>query len=426
MPGFVHDVCSAVHPMAVGSPALAGFPLAEQGLEWLQPDLPLAHPFDDGSAAILYRSLEETCARLGTDGARYGSVVGPLVERWPDLMAEVLQPVLHVPRHPLLLARFGWQACWPASMAARRMFRTPAARALFAGLAAHSVLPLSAPGSAAFGWILAGAAHAVGWPIPRGGSQHIANALAGYFTSLGGKIVTDTRVQSLANFGHEALILCDITPRQFLEIADERLTNSDGLKKYRYGPGAFKIDWALSRPVPWKASECSSAGTLHLGGSLDEIEASEKDATAGTVSERPFVLFVQPSLFDNSRAPAGSHTAWAYCHVPHGLNVDMTSRIEAQVERFAPGFGACILARHTFAPAQLEKHNANLVGGDITGGLQDLRQLIFRPTRSLYRTPLKNVYLCSASTPPGAGVHGMCGYNAARVALRDFGAEPRT
>jgi len=405
--------------MAVGSPALAGFPLAEQGLEWLQPDLPLAHPFDDGSAAILYRSLEETCARLGTDGARYGSVVGPLVERWPDLMAEVLQPVLHVPRHPLLLARFGWQACWPASMAARRMFRTPAARALFAGLAAHSVLPLSAPGSAAFGWILAGAAHAVGWPIPRGGSQHIANALAGYFTSLGGKIVTDTRVQSLANFGHEALILCDITPRQFLEIADERLTNSDGLKKYRYGPGAFKIDWALSRPVPWKASECSSAGTLHLGGSLDEIEASEKDATAGTVSERPFVLFVQPSLFDNSRAPAGSHTAWAYCHVPHGLNVDMTSRIEAQVERFAPGFRACILARHTFTPAQLEQHNANLVGGDITGGAQELGQLINRPNSRRYRTPLRNLYICSSSTPPGGGVHGMCGHLAALAALAD-------
>lgn len=409
----------------MSSPAFAGFPLAEQGLEWIQPGVPLAHPFDDGSAAIIHQSLHQTCARLGRDGGKYGSVVGPLVERWTELMAEVLRPVLHVPRHPLLLARFGWLACWPASMSARRMFRTPAARALFAGLAAHAVLPLNAPGSAAFGWILAGAAHAVGWPIPRGGSQHIANALAKYFTSLGGKIVTDTRVQALGDFGPEALILGDVTPRQFIEIAGTKLPDSNRLKKYRYGPGVFKIDWALRRPVPWTASECSGAGTLHLGGSLEEIEVSEHDASAGIVSERPFVLFVQPSLFDRSRAPAGNHTAWAYCHVPHASNVDMTSRIEAQVERFAPGFRACILARHTFAPTQLEQHNANLIGGDITGGLQNLRQLIFRPTRSLYRTSLKNVYLCSASTPPGGGVHGMCGYNAAQLALRDSAAEPR-
>ncbi len=421
LPGFVHDVCSAVHPMAVSSPAFAEIPLAQHGLEWIQPGVPLAHPFDDGSAAILHQSLDATCAGLGIDGARYRGVVAPLVERWPELMAEVLQPVLHLPRHPLLLARFGWQACWPAAMTARRVFRTPAAGALFAGLAAHSVLPLSAPGSAAFGWILAGAAHAVGWPIPRGGSQHIANALAAYFTSLGGKIVTDARVQSLDDFRKEALVLCDVTPRQFVEIAGKRLRDSNRLKTYRYGPGVFKIDWALSRPAPWRAAECLKAGTVHLGGSLEEIEASEKDASDGTVSERPFVLFVQPSLFDSSRAPAGKHTAWAYCHVPHASNVDMTSRIEAQVERFAPGFSECILARHTFTPAQMEQHNANLVGGDITGGLQNLRQLIFRPTRDLYRTPMKNVYLCSASTPPGGGVHGMCGYNAARLALRDFG-----
>ncbi len=409
-----------MHPLAISSPAFAGFRLAEHGLDWIQPPIPLAHPFDDGSAAILHRSLDKTCAGLGIDGAAYGRVIAPLAERWSELAAEVLQPVFHFPRHPLLLARFGWQAWWPAAPAARRVFRTPAARALFAGLAAHSVLPLSAPGSAAFGWMLAIAAHAVGWPIPRGGSQRIAGALASCFAALGGKIVMNTRVRSLDDFGDQAPILCDLTPRQFLEVAGKRLTNSfwSKLQSYRYGPGVFKIDWALRRPVPWKANECSSAGTLHLGGSLEEIEASEKEASSGILSERPFVLFVQPSLFDNSRAPAGNHTAWAYCHVPNGSNVDMTSRIEAQVERFAPGFRAGVLARHTFTPGELESHNANLVGGDITGGLQNLKQLIFRPTTSLYRTPLKNVYLCSASTPPGGGVHGMCGYHAARLALR--------
>ncbi len=427
LPGFAHDICSAVHPMALSSPAFAGFPLAEHGLEWIQPPLPLAHPFDDGSAAVLHRSVEETCVGLGVDGPAYARVVTPLVERWQELASEILQPMLHIPSNPLLLARFGWQAWHPAAALARRLFRTSAAQALFGGLAAHSMLPLDAPGSAAFGWALAIAAHAVGWPIPRGGSQQIANALASYFTSLGGKIVTGARVRSLDDLQAEAeipvgeaLVLCDLTPRQFLEIAGERISGRfrNRLQRYRYGPGVFKIDWALSRPTPWKAPECANAGTLHLGGSLEEIEQSEKDAAEGRINERPFVLFAQPSVFDSSRAPAGSHTAWAYCHVPHGCSVDMTSRIEAQVERFAPGFGDAILARHTFTPAELEQHNGNLVGGDISGGLNSLQQLIFRPTRSLYRTPLKNVYLCSASTPPGGGVHGMCGYHAARLALR--------
>jgi phytoene dehydrogenase-like protein len=427
LPGFVHDVCSAVHPMAVSSPAFAGFPLAERGLEWIQPPIPLAHPFDNGSAAILHRSLSETSAGLGIDGGAYARVIAPLADGWQELASEILQPVLHVPRSPVLLARFGWRAVWPAAAAARRMFRTPAAQALFAGLAAHSVLPLDAPGSAAFGWTLAIAAHAVGWPIPRGGSQAIANALASFFTTLGGKIVTNTKVRSLDELGEGAPILCDVTPRQFIEIAGKRLSDSfrDRLQAYRYGPGVFKIDWALSQPVPWKARECIHAGTLHLGGSLEEIEASEKAASTGTISDRPFVLFAQPSLFDSSRAPAGKHTAWAYCHVPRACNVDMTSRIEAQVERFAPGFGDTILARHTFTPAELEKHSANLVGGDISGGLLNLKQLVFRPTTSLYRTSLRGVYLCSASTPPGGGVHGMCGYHAARLALRDAGIRNR-
>jgi phytoene dehydrogenase-like protein len=427
LPGFVHDICSAVHPLAISSPAFASFPLADHGLEWIHPPIPLAHPFDDGSAAILRRSVDDTSRALGIDGAAYAHAVTPLANRWHELASEVLQPVFHLPHNPLLLARFGWQAWRPAGTAARRLFRTPGAQALFAGLAAHSLLPLDAPGSAAFGWILAIAAHAVGWPIPRGGSQQIANALASYFTSLGGKIVTNTRVRSLDDFENHSLVLCDLTPRQFLEITGRRLTGSyrNQLQRYRYGPGVFKIDWALSQPVPWRARECASAGTLHLGGSLDEIEASENEASAGAISEHPFVLFVQPSLFDSGRAPAGKHTAWAYCHVPHASNFDMTSRIETQVERFAPGFADTVLARHTFTPEELEQHNANLVGGDISGGLQNLKQLIFRPTRSLYRTPLENVYLCSASTPPGGGVHGMCGYHAARLALRDAGIRNR-
>lgn len=423
LPGFVHDICSAVHPFAIGSPAFADFSLPAHGLEWIQPPVPLAHPFDDGSAAVLCRSIEQTCAALGPDGEAYARVARPFVDRWRELAPEILQPVFHLPRVPLLLARFGWRALQPASAVARRLFRGPQARALFAGLAAHSLLPLDAPSSSAYAWVLAIAAHAAGWPIPRGGSQRIANALASYFESLGGTIITNTTIRSMDQFDRGAMILCDVTPRQFLEIAGPRLSGSfrNRLESYRYGPGVFKIDWALTRPVPWRARECAQAGTVHLGGSIEEIEASEENASAGRISHRPFVLLVQPSLFDASRAPAGQHTAWAYCHVPNGSNVDMTARIEAQVERFAPGFGGAILARHTFTAPQLELHNANLVGGDISGGLQNLTQLVFRPTRSLYRTPLRNVYLCSASTPPGGGVHGMCGYHSARLALRDAG-----
>jgi phytoene dehydrogenase-like protein len=421
LPGFVHDVCSAVHPLGVSSPAWAAFPLAEHGLEWIQPPLPLAHPFDDGSAATLDRSLDRTVERLGSDGAAYQKRVGELVRRWPDLLAEILQPLVHRPENPLLLARFGSLAVWPAAGAARYTFRTEAARALFAGLAAHSVLPLESFGSAAFGWVLGIAAHAAGWPIPRGGSQQIANALASYFKSLGGSIRTETRIRLLDDMGPAALILCDVTPRQFLELAGKRLPNrfANQLKSYQYGPGVFKMDWALNAPIPWAASECGRAGTVHLGGTLKEIAASERAAWKGRIEEAPFVLLAQPSRFDSSRAPEGKHTAWAYCHVPNGSTIDMTERIERQVERFAPGFRDTILARHVFAPADLEQHNANLVGGDITGGAQDLRQLVFRPTPMLYRTPLEGVYLCSSSTPPGGGVHGMCGFHAAQMALGD-------
>lgn len=420
LPGFVHDVCSAVHPFAISSPAWAAFPLAEHGLEWIHPALPLAHPLDDGSAVTLDRSIESTAAQLGPDGPAYRTTVAPLVQRWPDLAREVLQAPLHFPAHPFLLGRFGWLAWQPASAAALRMFRTERARALFAGLAAHSILPLETPGSAAIGWMLAIAGHAVGWPIPRGGSQRIANALASYFQSLGGEIITNTRVRSLQDLADAAPILLDVTPRQLLEIAGPQLPASfvRKLRSYRYGPGVFKIDWALGGPIPWKAAECSRAGTVHIGGTLEEIAASERAAAEGQPHARPFVLLAQPSLFDTSRAPAGQHTAWAYCHVPNALTANMTDAIESQVERFAPGFRRTILARHTFTPAELEAHNANLVGGDITGGLQNIRQLLFRPTRMLYRTPLPGVYLCSASTPPGGGVHGMCGFHAAQTALR--------
>ena len=423
LPGFVHDVCSAVHPWAVSSPAFAGFPLAEHGLEWIQPPLPLAHPLDDGPAAILAMSLDETCARLGADGARYRRAMAPLVRRWRELVPMIQAPLVRWPAHPWLLARFGVLGLWPAAQLARRLFRTEAARALFAGNAAHSILPLEAIGSCAFGWLLAAAAHAVGWPIPRGGSQAIANALASYFESLGGRIVTDSRIESLDELGDASLVLCDVTPRQFLAMAADRLPErfSRQLEAYRYGPGVFKLDWALRAPIPWRAAECARAGTVHVGGSLDEIAASER-ALAGTApSDRPFVLVAQPSLFDAGRAPAGQHTAWAYCHVPHAAAADMTERIESQVERFAPGFRARILARHAMTPADLERHNANLVGGDITGGAQDLWQLVRRPTRLLYRTPISGVYLCSSSTPPGAAVHGMCGFHAAQAALRARG-----
>lgn len=426
LPGFLHDVCSAVHPLAACSAAFASLPLAAHGLQWIHPPLPLAHPLDDGSAAVLAKPLDETCARLGADGRAYRRAIGPLVKRWSELLPMIQAPLLRLPAHPWLLARFGSRAFWPAAPLARRLFRTGAGRALFAGNAAHSVLPLEAFGSAAFGWVLAAAGHAVGWPIPRGGSQAIANALASYFESLGGRIITGHRVQSLAELGPGALVLCDVTPRQFVALAAGRLPDRfcHKMEAYRYGPGVFKMDWALSAPIPWKSADCARAGTVHVGGSLDEIAASERALAGTTPSERPFVLVAQPSLFDPGRAPAGQHTAWAYCHVPHASTADMTERIESQVERFAPGFRARILARHTMTPADLERHNANLVGGDITGGAQDLRQLVLRPARLFYRTPLRGVYLCSASTPPGGAVHGMCGWHAARTALRDLRGAP--
>jgi phytoene dehydrogenase-like protein len=420
LPGFVHDICSAVHPLAVSSPAFASLPLAEHGLKWIQPPAPVAHPLDGGRAVLVDGLLEQTAQRLGKDGAAYRRAIAPLVSRWKELTADILGPI-RWPTHPGLLARFCALAPWPATLTARAMFRQPETRAMFAGMAGHSVLPLENIGSGVFGWVLAISAHAVGWPIPRGGSQIIANALASFFESLGGRIVRDTPVRSLDELKDAGTILCDLTPRQLVHIAANRLPERycRKLERYRYGPGVFKMDWALNGPIPWAASECAQAATVHVGGTLEEIADSERAAWEGRVHHRPFILLAQPSLFDSSRAPEGKHTAWAYCHVPNGCPENMEERIESQIERFAPGFRGMILARHASGPADLEQHNANLVGGDITGGAQDARQLILRPTRHFYRTPDKNLFICSSSTPPGAGVHGMCGYHAALAALKD-------
>jgi phytoene dehydrogenase-like protein len=418
LPGFTHDVCSAVHPMAVASPFLRTLPLHEHGLEWIYPPCPLAHPLDDGTAALLDHSIENVCQALGVDGTAYRRLVGPLVAKWHLMEEHILGPV-RIPRHPLVMARFGMHAMQPASYLARVTFKSEAARALFAGLAAHSILPLESWGTSAIGLVLATVAHVKGWPIPKGGSQRIADALASYLRSLGGEIVTGMRVRAREDLPPSRIVLCDLSPRGLLQIAGKSLPMSYRrvLARYHYGPGVFKVDWALRGPIPWIAQQCSQAGTVHLGGTMSEIARSERRPWRNETSEQPFVLLVQSSLFDPSRAPAGYHTAWAYCHVPSGSEIDMTARIESQVERFAPGFRRLILARSMRSPAVLERENPNLVGGDITGGANFLRQLMLRPSRRLYATPVRGLFLCSASTPPGAGVHGMCGYHAAIRAL---------
>jgi phytoene dehydrogenase-like protein len=419
LPGFLHDFGSAVYPFGAGSPFFSSLPLSNHGLEWIHSPCPLAHPFDDGTAITLERDLRDAEFSLGDDGRAWRRLMQPFVERWSDLSSEVLRPVSLLSRHPLLLARFGLVAFPPAKMLARVLFRRERTRALFAGLAAHSFLSLDEPLSGAFGVLLGAAAHAVGWPIPRGGAQSLTKALCDYLAELGGEIKTSARVDSVASLPKFDVTLCDVTPRQLVQIAGSRLSASYAcrLAKYRYGPGAFKVDYALRIPVPWKATECLRAATVHLGGSADEIAASEAAMSHGRHSERPFVLFVQPSLFDPMRAPAGRHTGWAYCHIPNGSEFDMLQTLESQIERFAPGFRDCILARRVFSPAALEKMDANLIGGDISGGAMDIRQFFFRPTWRHYATSAKEIYLCSSSTPPGGGVHGMCGYHAARLAL---------
>jgi phytoene dehydrogenase-like protein len=419
LPGFTHDICSAVYPLAVSSPFFQTLPLSQLGLTWVHPEAPVVHPLDDRSAVVLQRSVETTADELGVDGPAYRRLFGPLVRDWSKLQKMLLGP-LRLPPNPISLARFGLRAFLSASTLSRRLFKEERARALFAGLAAHSTLPLELPVSAAFGMVLGIAGHAAGWPLARGGSQQIADALVRYFQSLGGEIETGAKVEALEQLPRSRVVLFDVTPRQLLALAAEKFPASyqRKLKQFRYGLGAFKVDWALDAPIPWKAPECLRAATVHLGGTLAEIAASERAAWTNRHSDQPFVLLAQPSLFDHSRAPDGKHTAWAYCHVPNGSNVDMTARIEDQIARFAPGFRDRIIARHVMPPAKLEAHNPNLIGGDINGGVQDLRQLFTRPTRSLYSTPARELYICSSSTPPGGGVHGMCGYFAATTARK--------
>jgi phytoene dehydrogenase-like protein len=412
--------------MAVGSPFFSSLPLHDYGLEWIHSPAPLAHPLDDGTAVILERDLDDARIALGEDGRAWLNLVQPFVEHWRQFAPEVLRPVPSIPKHPFLLARFGVNALLSAKAIAHR-FRSQRTRALFGGLAAHSFLALDEPLSAAFGMLMAIPAHAVGWPIPRAGAQSITAALCSYLSAFGSKVKTLSRVDSLATLSGYDVILCDVTARQLLKIAGNRLSESykRKLERFRYGPGVFKVDYALSEPIPWKASGCLRAATVHLGGTFEEIAASEKAVQSGQYADRPFVLLSQPTLFDASRAPAGKHIAWTYCHVPNGSTIDMLPRIEAQIERFAPGFRDTVLARRIFSPADLEAMDANLVGGDVAGGALDLRQFLFRPTLRHYATSAQDIYICSASTPPGGGVHGMCGYHAAKAALARLPREKR-
>ena len=419
LPGFVHDICSAVHPLGVGSPFFQSLSLKGHGLEFIFPPAAVAHPFDDGTALLLYKSVQKTSAQLGADARSYVRLFEPIVRDWKILAPQLLGPIT-LPSHPFAMTRFGLSAIRSASGFLKSRFKEDRTRAFFAGSVAHSCLSLDHLGTTAFGLVLITLGHVFGWPVPRGGTQNISEALAAHLKSLGGEIVTGVRVESIDDLPAARCVLFDVTPRQLLRILGDGLSASfkNKLNNYRYGPAAFKLDWALDGPVPWRATECTQAATVHLGGSFAEIEASEKAVWEGKCAERPFVLVAQPSLFDSSRAPEGKHTLWAYCHVPNGSDFDMTDRIEAQLERFAPGFRSRILARSVMPPAQLERHNANLVGGDINGGVATINQLFTRPTIHTYSTSLKDVYICSSSTPPGGGVHGMCGYHAARTALR--------
>jgi phytoene dehydrogenase-like protein len=419
LPGFQHDFGSAVHPMAVATPFFASLPLHDYGLEWIHSPAPLAHPLDDGTAVSLEQDLDDAAAEFGDDGKHWRGLVASFVKHWQELVPELMQPVHLLTRHPFLMARFGLVAFPSATALAHLRFRLPRTKALFAGIAAHSVLALDEPMSAAAAVMLGTVAHVAGWPIPRGGAQSITSALCQHLAKLGGTVTTSSRIVNLNSLADYDVILCDVTPRQLLQMAGEQLSPSyrRQLENYRYGPGVFKVDYALSEPIPWKASGCLRAATVHVGGSLEEIAVSEDAMRHGRHAEAPFVLLAQPSLFDPSRAPQGRHVAWAYCHIPNGSTFDMLGRLESQIERFAPGFHDCVLDRRIFNPAALESMDANLVGGDIVGGAMDIRQFLFRPTRHQYATSAKNIYLCSSSTPPGGGVHGMCGYHAAKLAL---------
>jgi phytoene dehydrogenase-like protein len=420
LPGFRHDVCSAIHPLGAASPFFRSLPLA---VDWVHPPAPLAHPFEDGDAIVVRRSIEDTAAGLGGDGDAYRRLLQPVARAWEDISGDILRPLVAVPRHPLALARFGLQALQPARRLVEARFDTDRTRALLAGACAHSFLPLERLASASFGLTLLATAHAVGWPFPRGGSQAIADALASRLTSLGGQIETNARVDSLRELPRARVVLCDVTPRVLLRITDGLLPERyrRRLERWRYGPGVVKVDYAIDGPVPWRAEGVADAATVHLGASLEEIAASERAPFRGEVAERPFVLLAQQSLFDATRAPDGTHTVWAYCHVPNGWTDDVSDRIDAQIERFAPGFRERVLARSVRLPGDVERDNESMAGGDISGGANVLPQLLARPrTFAPYSTPVPWLYLCSSSTPPGGGVHGLCGYLAARAALRSL------
>lgn len=422
LPGFTHDICSAIHPLGLGSPFFRELNLEDYGVEWIHPPIPLAHPLDDGTAVVIRRSVEETARCLGPDTQAYQKLMEPYVRDWEQLLFELLGP-LRFPRHPLIVARFGLRAIRSSYRLAKSHFRGERARAVFAGMAGHSMMPLDQPVTAAFGLMLTILAHAVGWPVAKGGSQTVADALAACFQDLGGEIVTGCPVESIDQLPDTNAVLFDVTPRQLIKLAGDRFPTGykRALQRYRYGPGVFKMDFALDGPIPWRASECSQAATVHVGGTLDEIAASERAVWEGKHSERPYILLAQQSLFDSSRAPDGKHTVWAYCHVPHGSTVDMTARIERQIERFAPGFRDRILARATHNAAEMEHYNPNYIGGDINGGVQDIWQHFTRPAIRInpYTTPARGIFICSSSTPPGGGVHGMCGHFAAKTALKN-------
>ena len=427
LPGVLHDVCSAIHPLALGSPAFreiaaSDTPLEAYGLEWIHSDVPVAHPLDGARAAVLHRSLDETAAGLGVDAKAYRRLFGPFVEAGFDLTDGLLSPLSIPPKHPIMLARYGAVGILPAHTVARRGFDTDEARALFAGLAGHSILNLKAPVTAGYGLMLGVLAHLVGWPLAKGGSRQIADALVAVLEALGGRVECDRRITSLKELPPADAVLLDLTPRQLLAIAGDAVPGRyrRALAGYRYGAGVFKLDWALDGPIPWANAACARAATVHLGGTLEQITAAEAEVQSGGHPEHPYVLLSQPSLFDASRAPNGTQAVWAYCHVPNGSTFDMTERIEAQVERFAPGFRDRIIGRHAMDTVAVEAHGANYIGGDINGGIADLRQFVRRPTLGLHpwKTPIDGVYLCSSSTPPGGGVHGMCGWHAAREAMR--------
>lgn len=423
LPGFVHDICSAIHPMAAVSPFFSTLPLKQCGLEYIYPGIAAAHPFDNGGASVLKKSITETARLLKQDEPAYLRLISPVVKDWPGLKDDILGP-LHFPRHPLSMARFGLKGLTSAQHLSKR-FVTAEAKGLWAGMAAHAIQPLSHVTTSAVAMVLMSAGHLAGWPLAKGGSQSVANALLAYYTSIGGKIQTGLYIQSLKQLPSADAILFDITPKQLLQVAGHSFSSlyHKQLEKYRYGLGVFKIDFALAAPIPFTAAECTNAGTVHIGNTLEEIAFNEQQTWNGVHPEKPFVLLAQQSLFDDTRAPAGKHTAWAYCHVPNGSDVDMTDAIEKQIERFAPGFRERILAKHTMNTPELEEYNPNYIGGDINGGAMDIRQLFTRPALrySPYRTSAKGIYICSSSTPPGGGVHGMCGYHAARRVLKDLG-----